>query len=87
MTHVTNTPTPTHIRPLSNMATLPLRPPLHSKVALHHSRLVAPIPTLRTEAIRTMLPCGTLHWLLSKVASHPKVSSAEVRGRTRDPDS
>lgn len=82
MTHVTNTPTPTHIRRLSNLATLLLRLLLHSKVGLPLSRLAAPIPMLRTAAIKTMLPCGTLHWLLSKVASHPKVSSAEVRGRT-----
>ena len=82
MTHVTTIPTPTRIRRLSNLGTLLLRPLLHNKVVLPLSRLAVPILMPRMAATRIMLPCGTPHWLLSKVGSRPKVSSAEARGRT-----
>jgi hypothetical protein len=76
VTPVTTMPTTlTRTRRLSNLAILLLC----NKAVLPLHKLEAPIPTLRTGAIKTTLLCGTLLWLPnSKVASRLKVSSVEV---------
>lgn len=77
VTHVMTMRTLIHIqasKPATLLLLLCLRP---SKAVLLH-KLAAPIPMLRTAAIKITLPCGMLPWPPRvKVVSRLKVSSVD----------